>query len=111
MAGLRQVLYAADDDGKAFRVSAGTAAAYTSLNQNLLGRQQVILQDHAGGTWKMQFRLRGQADWVDVGDSVVAFATAGIVTIFVTPELEYRLTGGTSGANAWVTNVEWIEGD
>ena len=30
MAGLRQVLYAADDDGKAFRVSAGTAAAYTS---------------------------------------------------------------------------------
>ena len=38
MAGLRQVLYAADDDGKAFRVSAGTAAAYTSLNQNLLDR-------------------------------------------------------------------------
>ena len=108
MAGMRQVLFEADANGKAFSVASGTTSM-TSFNLNLLSRQMVILEDHAGGTWKMQFRRVGQNAWLDVGDSVVNFTDNGIVTVFTTAELEYRLNGGTAGANAWCTNVEWVK--
>ena len=62
------------------------------------GRVGISLQQHAGGTWKLQHQPAEGAAWVDTG---VTFADNGIKSFDSFAGAWFRLTGGTVGAVAW----------
>ena len=70
---------------------------------------QISLQQHAGGTWKLQHVVDGA--WVDMAgdstDTTMTWDSKAIQTFFANPQTRYRLTGGTVGAvaEAYVCSV------
>ena len=75
----------------AAQTTSGEFPAPTSL-------MAVELTGHAGGTWTLQ--VEGLDDvWYDVAD--IEFTDNGIFFVRTIPGRNYRLTGGTAGAQAW----------
>ena len=65
----------------------------------------VLLSSHAGGTWTLQVLAPDDSateTWIDTS---VTFTANGIQSGLVFERtLNYRLTGGTAGALAWISD-------
>lgn len=72
---------------------------------DVTGRQQVIVDVHTGGTWTVQARIASDGIWIDTD---ITFDDVGIKAYWASNELEYRLSGGTLGAQAHVTSVAGV---
>ena len=55
----------------------------------------------AGAEWRVQAQLPG-GEWVDDQPS---FSAGGVIVWYGSPEIMYRITGGSVGAEAWVFSV------
>ena len=60
---------------------------------------QIAVEDHAGGIIKLQYSRNSGVNWVDVGTDY-EWDSDAILTLWGSPQLVYRLTGGTQGAVA-----------
>ena len=96
---MRQILETTQATGSVFMVRGG--APTFSGPQDLLSRQQVLLDTHAGGVWTLQVKSPGDV-WIDTD---IAFSDMGVKAFWGSPELEYRLSGGTVGTRAYATGV------
>ena len=96
---MRQILEATETVGSTFMLRGG--APTWNGPQDILARQQVILDVHTGGTWVVQERMPGRI-WID---SDIEFSDVGVKAFWASPELEYRLNGGTAGAEAFTTGA------
>ena len=92
--------------GASFRVRTGNPTF--SGSQDLASIHHILLTEHAGGIWVLQARDPDDPDdWVD---SDVDFDDNGVKSFHASPELEYRLTGGSMGAKGKCTGV-WRASD
>ena len=73
--------------------------------QDILSRQIVHLDVHTGGTWELESRVPGNAQWVGTSRT---FTDIGQKAFWASTEFEYRLAGGTIGAQAYVTGVAGV---
>ena len=96
---MRQILEATDAEGKIFMFRGG-APTYTGP-QDILSRQEVIIDIHTGDTWTLQERVPGRT-WIDTD---IIFEDVGVKAFWASQEMEYRLSGGTIGAEAFATGV------
>ena len=96
---MKQILEATDAEGKIFMFRGG-APTYTGP-QDILSRQQAIVDVHTGGTWTLQERVPDRT-WID---SDITFDDVGVKAFWASQEMEYRLSGGTIGAEAFATGV------
>ena len=66
---------------------------------------QIALEDHAGGTWKLQYSRDKGVTWRDIkgssSDTAYTWDSDAILTLWGSPQLRYRLTGGVVGAKAF----------
>ena len=66
---------------------------------------QIVLEEHAGGTWTLQYSRDKGVSWKDVKgdatDTAYTWDSDAIQTLYGSPQLRYRLTGGTVGAIAF----------
>lgn len=85
---MQKILLSTETTGDAFTPNGGTAL--------------IVLSGHAGGTWQLQVSTP-DGTWVD---DEMTFTDDGIQAWHCTSELSYRLTGGTAGAEAWVTESD-----
>ena len=98
---MKQVLKADQLIGATFRVRTGNPTFTGS--QDLAAIHHVLLTEHAGGTWELQARDPDDPDdWVATD---IEFDDNGIKTFHASPEVEYRLAGGTIGAKGKCTGV------
>lgn len=65
------------------------------------GVQALILDSHAGGVWGLQ--IRGPNEWINVSD--MTFDANGVKMFHAVPGAEYRIAGGTKGAEAVVSGA------
>ena len=96
---MRQILEATEVEGMTFMLRGG-APTYSGP-QDLLSRQQIILDVHTGGVWTLQARMPGRT-WID---SDITFSDVGIKAFWASQELEHRLIGGAVGAEAFTTGA------
>ena len=97
---MRMILDTTDTSpGSVFMVRGG-APTYTGP-QDILSRQQVLVDTHTGGTWTLQVESP-EGIWVDTD---ITFDDVGVKAYWATQELKYRLNGGAPGARAWSTGV------
>lgn len=66
------------------------------------GPMVILLSGHVGGTWTLQIETPNGV-WQD---TAITFAANGDQGFRLSPELTYRLTGGTIGAEAWLVTVD-----
>ena len=92
----RQILDATAATSDVFRVSPG-------------GQYQLIVTEHAGGTWQLECRISKDHDWISVG-SDGEFSADGIKSMFLNSECEWRLSGGTMGAEAYLIPINGGQG-
>ena len=66
---------------------------------------QIALEDHAGGTWTLQYSRDKGTTWKDImgdaTDTAYTWDSDAILTLWGSPQLRYRLTGGSVGAIAF----------
>ena len=67
----------------------------------VLGRQEILVDLHVGGTWTLQIESPGGI-WIDTD---ITFVDVGVKALWVTQSARYRLTGGVPGARAYVTGA------
>ena len=90
----QQILESDQTTGDSFRV--------------LGGDYWVTVTEHAGGTWNLQFRspYRGSdgtvENWHNLG---IEFDDNDAVFWKASPHYDYRITGGSEGARAWVSDT------
>ena len=94
-----QVLKEDQITGASFRIRTGNPTFIGS--QDIPNICHIQLRDHAGGTWTLQDQAPDES-W---DDTDIAFDANGIKSFHASPEIPYRITGGTVGAKAWCTNV------
>lgn len=89
----------------------GTTQTTSDTFTPIGGEMYLLMDGHAGGTWKLQVKAPS-GNWVDLdGDpGGVKFEADGMIHFYGVPWLPYRLTGGTAGAQAWVTYDDPIPG-
>ena len=64
----------------------------------------IVLFDYQGGTWVLQYQNPNVlGDWQS---SEIEFSEAGDKDFYISDALDYRLTGGTAGASAWLVSLE-----
>ena len=98
---MNQILKNDQATGASFRVRTGNPTFTGS--QDLSAIHHVILTTHAGGTWVLQAHdPDDDDDWLDTD---INFTDNGIKSFNASPEIEYRLTGGTIGAKGKCTGV------
>lgn len=85
----QQILQATETTGSAFRVPGG--------------RVGILFEDDSGGTWTLQVRRSG-GSWVS---TTPTFTDNGVKFFVCSYELEYRLNGGTVGAQAHLVFVNY----
>lgn len=61
----------------------------------------ILIGSHAGGTWKVQVRDPDDTEWID-DDPALEASGSQIVIWHGSPELRYRIVGGSVGAKAWL---------
>ncbi len=83
----RQILLATQATGRSFQFAAGT--------------YHVWVNGHAGGTWVLQMD-DGESGWID---TAVTFGGDEISRVNLL-ERSHRLTGGTTGATAWIQRYD-----
>ena len=66
-------------------------------------RVTLLIDTHAGGVWRME-TLTPAGNWVAVTSADLLDAS-GEWNFWPRPGGEYRLTGGTVGAQAWVSGA------
>ena len=75
-----------------------TSREFSASGSRLVGT--IILTAHAGGTWKLQAQAPDET-WVDTN---ITFTDDDIYSdLAFEQNLKYRLTGGTTGAKAWIS--------
>ena len=70
-----------------------------SLFGTLGGLYEVHLESHAGGVWVVEQRARAAGAWIETD---LTFDDDGVKGIYTTTAWEYRITGGTVGAIAYI---------
>ena len=65
------------------------------------GPSVILLSGHTGGTWTLQVE-NPNGIWQD---TAISFTAVGDQGFRLSPELSYRLSGGTVGAEAWLVTV------
>ena len=63
------------------------------------GLYEVHLEAHSGGVWTVEQRARVAGAWIETD---LTFDDDGVKAIFTTTAWEYRITGGTVGAIAYM---------
>ena len=65
----------------------------------------ISLENHAGGTWRLQYSPNDGADWFDykgdANDDAMTWDSKAQRIFVGTHQYRYRLTGGSAGAVAW----------
>ena len=97
---MRQILESTEAEGSTFMLRGG-APTYSGP-QDLLSRQLVHMEVHTGGSWTVQSKRPGSAIWVDTD---ISFTGIGQKAFWASQEFEYRVAGGTVGAEAHATGV------
>ena len=88
---MTQILASTETTGSAFSTPHG-------------GLVFILLSAHAGGVWKLQVKSPDD-EWVDAdGDAGIEFIESGYKSWYCDVDAEYRLTGGTAGAKAWISS-------
>ena len=83
------------------QILANTEATSDVFKLDPGGHYQLIVTEHAGGVWQLEGRISKDHDWISVG-SDGEFTGDGIKSMFLNGEMEWRLTGGTVGAEAYI---------
>ena len=89
---MHQILLDTEATGKTFNFLSG-------------GYQVVAMPTHNGGTWTLQMRVPGTAPWLDTD---LEFTSADAERIWVFAQMEYQLTGGSVGAEAYASAVSYL---
>lgn len=69
------------------------------------GYQLIHMPVHRGGTWTLQIAEPGDDTWIDTD---LEFTEADSVRFYAFAEMRYRLTGGTTGARASASGVNYL---
>ena len=85
---MKQVLQATDDTGAKFNTSG--SGFY------------LLVSGHVGGNWTLQIQVP-DGSWVDTD---ITFADNGVKFFHSSKHFQYRVTGGTTGAKAWIAPTE-----
>lgn len=64
-----------------------------------------IVMKHAGGTWNLEILLP-DGTWLNIGAGGVQFTSGGLFHFYAVPAMNYRLRGGSVGAEAWLAYGE-----
>ena len=100
----RQVLSADQDTSAVFWCDGGNPGFIG--DQTLVTQQLVLLTGHAGGEWTVEVQHPDdETKWVSTN---VVFSEDGMLPFWASPEFNYRIDGGTRGAEAWVTRVRGV---
>ena len=72
-----------------------SSSTFTLLN----GNHQILVENHTGGDWILYIRSGPTEPWLDTN---ISFAGNGIQLIEAIEGAEYRFSGGSIGATAYV---------
>ena len=72
------------------------------------GRMYVWFVEHSGGTWELQAQRPDTLAWKDISPDPNPFTEEGLWWFDSIGPVRYRLTGGTQGAEAFVSNANGI---
>lgn len=71
------------------------------------GIYQIVCEVHAGGTWQLEHRpADGTGAWSPTDASEDSFSDEKTINVYTSPGMQYRLSGGTTGARFRVMPVE-----
>ena len=72
------------------------------------GELYIILNPHTGGTWVVEIK-DPDGEWVNISPTSGGMDEAGMYWYKSSAAIRYRLSGGTLGAKAWVTNANGLD--
>ena len=87
----RRILSPADASSEVFKVEPG-------------GQYQLVVSGHSGGEWVLQVRTADGEPWISTGTDGT-FSSDGIKSMYLNQDVEYRLEGGSKGADAFLIPV------
>ena len=74
------------------------------------GLHSILMDGHTTGTWKLQ-KKAPSGNWVDlIGGGGVSFDSDGEQFFYGGSNLNYRLTGGGAGPEAWFLSGGHVQG-
>ena len=72
------------------------------------GPMYVWFVEHAGGTWQLEAQRPDTKEWKDISPNPNPFTEEGLWWFDSIGPVRYRLTGGSRGAAAFVSNSNGI---
>ena len=91
------------------RVTEKLAATQTEGSEFSVNEDRVfiLMEGHAGGEWILQIKTPN-GTWMDIADDSggISFDSDGLQFFYAQAWLNYRLNGGTVGAQAWLLSSD-----